>query len=689
MALVVSQVGETHEEMASLLTLLRRHRYEALHGSRPWETSSAVGPPFAAAPIVDGEGSEPSRLSQYPEAQRAELESLLVRREPTHGTWQWRCVKPSGADQQIELRLADDRLQCELPECVLRTEGDAAAVGWRGLRLVELGNEAEVLRRRIDERLPWLPHRSNTELARLFEVTAVEKKADGSGDPSHEGAVWLRLTPAGLARDGGAYLQIACSRADGQVVAWESYVDDKLTARIRFIGRPKDSPQDAWQTAVQEDSQGRPLARWELIEAQAKAAEIPPLADAWAGYLHLDRRADRPALDAPLADALTALREFDWAKAAEQLRRLPEDRARHPLVRLLHAWCLENDRRLGSRDLLVGELLEVGQSGTPDLLRFVSAANFPSLTGSQRYAIFSLQPEATRTAQDCDRLADAAIAAGKPQDALQHLEVASARGGGAVREFDRQYRRVELLFQLGRSAEAIAAAGQWVEQEVRPPSDLVMMAELLAGHAQLPEADQLFGKAVEASKPGADDRYALLRRWALARQGVARCEKLLEAAALKPSGSQERRECVDLLRRELATAVHADIAGQLAVKSADAELAAELVFRQVELTPDASQAAGLLGKLYEAKRLDAARLAWACQTWNLAGQGARVIEACEAELRAGGRLSSATAAELAVAYRTERRELDAKRAGSRDAESVPAVTPAVVPAGQAGPGGFF
>ena len=305
MALVVSQSGETHDEMASLLTLLRRHRYEALHGSRPWETSSAVGPPFAAAPIIDGEGSEPSRLSQYPEAQRAELESLLVRREPTHGTWRWRCVKPSGADQQIELRLADGRLQCELPECVLRTEGDAAAVAWRGLRLVELGNEAEVLRRRIDERLPWLPHRSNTELARLFEVTDGNAEEGGrvgpptppkpptaglppvlksllrrTGDPSYE--VPCGSMPAGLARDGGAYLQIACSRADGQVVAWESYVDDKLTARIRFIGRPKDGPQAAWQTAVQEDSQGRQLARWELIEAQAKAAEIPPLADAWA-----------------------------------------------------------------------------------------------------------------------------------------------------------------------------------------------------------------------------------------------------------------------------------------------------------------------------------------------------------------------------------------------------------------------
>ena len=164
---------------------------------------------------------------------------------------------------------------------------------------------------------------------------------------------------------------------------------------------------------------------------------------------------------------------------------------------------------------------------------------------------------------------------------------------------------------------------------------------------------------------------------------------MLAAAVLKPSGSRERRECVDLLRRELATAAQAETAGQLAAKTADAELAAELVFRQAELTPDVSQAAALLWKLYEARRLDAARLAWACQTWNLAGQGVRVIRACEAELRAGRRLSPAIAAELAVAYRAEQRELDAKRAGSSDAESVPAATPAVIPAGQAGSGGFF
>jgi len=497
------------------------------------------------------------------------------------------------------------------------------------------------------------------------------------------------LAPAGLARHGGTYLQIACSRADGQIVAWESYVDGNLTARIRFSGHTKASRQGVWRTAVQEDAQGRELARWELVECQAKAGQIPAPAESWSGYLHLDRRAAQPAVDAALSEALTALREFDWAKASEQLSLLPDDRARHPLVRLLQAWCLENDRRLGTHDRLVGHLLEVAQSDAPDLLRFVAEGNFPTLRAGERYAILSLQPEATRTALDCDRLAEAAVAAGKPQDALRHVEAALARGGADGREGQRRRRCVELLLRLDRASDAVVAAQNWAAAAARSPHELAAMAELLASHAQPEPAEQLFDRAMQAGELAAEDRYILLRRWAATLQGVASCEKLLAAAVLKPSGSRERRECVDRLRRELATAAQAETAGQLAAKTADAELAAELVFRQAELTPDVSQAAVLLGKLYEAGRLDAARLAWACQTWNLAGQGARVIGACETELRAGRRLSPAAAAELAAAYRAQQRDLDAKRAASRDAESVSAAASAVTPAGQVGLGGFF
>ena len=197
MALVVMQTPEMQDEVAKLLTMLRRHRYEALHGNRPWERSSGVKTRPAAAVTLRDDVNEPSRLSDYPNAEPGELGALQARRDPDRGTWRWRRIAPSGAQEEISVRLTLGRLQCELPKYILRTDGDAAAVAWPGLRLVELGNYAEVLRRAVDVRLPWLPHRSNRELARLFDVSEVnQEEGHGSANTSQADAVWLRMVPA-------------------------------------------------------------------------------------------------------------------------------------------------------------------------------------------------------------------------------------------------------------------------------------------------------------------------------------------------------------------------------------------------------------------------------------------------------------------------------------------------------------
>ena len=173
------------------------------------------------------------------------------------------------------------------------------------------------------------------------------------------------------------------------------------------------------------------------------------------------------------------------------------------------------------------------------------------------------------------------------------------------------------------------------------------------------------------------------------RQGVARCEKLLEAAAIKPPGSPERRECVDRIRNELQTPANAGAVGQLATRTKDAELSAELLIRQSELTTDAGLAAEILWKLYRAGQLDDVRLGWACQIWNLAKHPQRVIEACESTMRVGGELPVAALTELAMSYTAEHRDVDARRAASRDTEpavALPDATGAVPPRPA---GGFF
>ena len=95
----------------------------------------------------------------------------------------------------------------------------------------------------------------------------------------------------------------------------------------------------------------------------------------------------------------------------------------------------------------------------------------------------------------------------------------------------------------------------------------------------------------------------------------------------------------------------------------------ELLILQSELTPDAGLAAESLWKLYRAGQLDDVPLGWACQSWNLAKHPQRVIEACEATMRAGPPLASGCSPRaLAIAYTAEHRDVDAHRGASRDAQ---------------------
>ncbi|MCR4412352.1 MAG: VIT domain-containing protein, partial [Thermoguttaceae bacterium] len=83
-ALILAQTEETHDKVLSLLTLLRRSRYEALRGSRPWETGGADRGPWVATrsgPRLSADAA----LARLPEPGPDELNLLSVRRDPADG----------------------------------------------------------------------------------------------------------------------------------------------------------------------------------------------------------------------------------------------------------------------------------------------------------------------------------------------------------------------------------------------------------------------------------------------------------------------------------------------------------------------------------------------------------------------------------------------------------------------------
>jgi hypothetical protein len=695
-ALVLEQTAEIHGQIHRLLTLLRRSRYQLIHGSRPWEApvgGSEYGP--VAAPFDHSPPGLARRIADPPPPQPDELDVLQVRRDSEAANWSGRRIEADGMVSEGTFRRSGSRIECRLEHGTLRLEGDEAAVFWPSWQLVELGRYAESLRRELDARFPWMPHRTNEELARWFDVRRVQHEAAEAND----GRVWLRLVPVGLPRDGGSYFQIAYTAGSGEPAAWESYRGGKRIAVIEFDARADDAPEAGQRTAVLRDADGKPRIRWELSVTDGEDRDAAPgqgvsdvadLASGWDDALVLDHRAEQPVLDAPLAEALSAIRRFDWTGAVGHLDRLVADRGPHPLAQLLTAWCLENGPRTMPRERRIELLCDVARSGARGLMDFITEEQFPTLPNEARYAVLLLQPEAERTAVDDDRLARAASGLGRRVEALEHLRSASERDrraeqpGVKQREAARQQMRVQLFLESNQFAEATEVVEQWAAEYAEDATALAEMAELLARHAQPQRADRLAEAALAIKTLDDAARYALLLRTAKWREGADRCRTLLDAALLQPIESPQRADVLQRLLAELTVPVRAELAGWLATLTEEADLRSALWTRQAELTHDTRLAAELFWQVDSLGRLGDGRLAKASQIWNQSGHAGRVIGVCEQRLRAGQSLPPGVAEQLAAAYRAEGRPNDARRAASQPPSPV---SPAPGQAGESG--GFF
>src|SRR5260370_32787023 len=129
-----------------------------------------------------------------------------------------------------------------------RVETDDGAVAYPGLTLVERGQWGEAVRRMVDGRLPWLPHRSRRELARLFVVKVALQNAQ---------SVQLRFELPGAAA--GNDILLTVSRKDGLPVLWESRLDGAPVLRLKFAERAQAGGKLLWKKVVAEDAAGHEL----------------------------------------------------------------------------------------------------------------------------------------------------------------------------------------------------------------------------------------------------------------------------------------------------------------------------------------------------------------------------------------------------------------------------------------------
>jgi len=696
LALIVSQTADVHEGVSRLLTLLRRSRYAAVRSDRPWEVALTATSDPLIGPIAAADAAARFDRSELPEPEPAELAAMKVRRVPRDGEWTWRRVQLDGEasdsdrPETIAVRRSAGRREIGLAGCVIRTDDDAVAIAYPGLRLVEYGDWAEAAVLLADAWLPWLPHRSNEELARHFDVRPV----DEGDDAEQPGLVRLRLVPSGLPPQSETYLLAAFSKKDGLPHSWESYLDGKLTGRLRFRDRTKKKELPGWRTVELEDPDGKPLARWELVRSRPKTRPIPELLSGYSGYLRLDRRtvqpaardavqpaardAVQPAVDRAFHRALAAMWKYRWDEALGQLEAAEKEHPKHPLLLLLRAWCYEHKLSDDRPQEVVAALSRVAATGATPLVRFIAEGHFSRLTVAERYEILSQIPPKKLAGTIGDHVVRAAVAAGKPQQAREHAEAVLAAGSDDGLLFQRERTRVELLLRLDRDDEARSRARDWAGRDAATPDQLAAMAELLAEHDCRKDAEALFSRALSSRGPAGEElspveRFDLMCRRANVQQDVARWRTLVEAAALMPSDSPQRRQCLEVFSQELFEPSHAEVAATLAAETKIPDLRRELLLQQALLTEDDRAAGDLFWKVHQAGRLPENWFLDACHRWHLAEQHQRVIEAWEQRLRSGK--FPPMLFRLEAAYNALDRPRDARRAATADSPSDGGRTP--------------
>ncbi len=194
LVLSIRQTPEVHGEIRSLLAALRRARYLARNGQTYKSFSIDEGPLFVAAMSLTDLSTRP-RQADLPGPEADELKALAVLQEPLSGEQTWRSIPADGHPPQTTIiRHSSKRAEFEFEGRFARLDGDDAAVAYPGLTIVEYGEWAEPLRQIVDGRLPWLPHRTGRELARMYSGYHCQPgRKDGAAQTRF---AWLGRRPA-------------------------------------------------------------------------------------------------------------------------------------------------------------------------------------------------------------------------------------------------------------------------------------------------------------------------------------------------------------------------------------------------------------------------------------------------------------------------------------------------------------
>ena len=665
-SLTILHMPSVHEEIDRILTQLRRCRIvaETASSRTSWDgidDLSAIDAP-AVTPFPR------NSVMIRSEKRDDEMRWLANRKVSGEINQRWRSTaKAARRLTEFQLRKHDSRLELTLPDRILRSDGPNAIVVHRGLALGEINDWAEAARSQVDFALPWLPHRSNDELATLFDISRVSEDAN---------QITLRLGFPGFT---DSYLEVTVSKPSGQPSKWIAVVANQTQFELRFEPRQ----------VVAIDAQGAELERWELLADDAPQP-IPALHEGWQAItlVTIDDA------NSPYTQARQALRQADTDKARKLLTDALKEQPQQPLLHFLLAWVEEFSGQKDPASLQVrnSALETVVASSAVDLVRMITLANFPALGETRIFEILQSIPDDRRTAEALFTLAEQARDLGRLEEATSFVEKSLALEKRSTERTQCQILQIELLLrrqQLQRAAEIEKTLTDLTDEQ------LLDLARLFADAKAFDVTDRCYDQLRQRTKLTG---LALARQFELQAElyppGKRRWELLATAQTSVPKSERRIRHFIDYIIAEAVNPEDAPIINGLAAAQKNEKIRIELKLLEARLEEDAKRASDIIYELEMAHGIPSDQFFWALQKLENGNRPADVVSVVETRIKRGEQLEPGVALILREAYSSLGRDDDAQRAGTHQFRNLSPPTPVRNdpprnPAGGGGGGGGF
>ncbi len=529
-SLIARHSAPDHTVIEETLLQLRRAKYLSRLGSRsqlPSDVNHAWSQ-LSRFKMTPWQVIQPPTVRVKTDAQQRELThelSLLsIRKAPSQSQQKWRHRSSDQTSQNLVVTHTAERLELRHPERILRIEGRQAAVAYPEFGLVEINDWGDQARQSIDQELPWLPHRSNAELAEMFTVSQEQ-----DDDKSRTLKLIQPHTPH-------AFVLATFDKTSGLPTAWQGYVRNKLSYQLTMIPQRVTAHLPAHPNAAQ----ASPIEQWELVDSSGTAA-IEPLRSGWNTWFITDET----ETGSPLDQICDIIQHGKPASARKLLRDLLTQHPDQAFLHFLSAWLDElhvRPDKLPTPDQLAS-LKTVVQSGRSGLMCLIDGRRFVSLGAGGVLKLFAQEPIGTMPESLAWHLSDQALQAGQGELGLKYLnravgEAAHAQSDNAASPsiLEQSLRRIQLL--------ALQDPDKAVELATALPRDpkswewLLLAAESLA-NAERPEAAaRLFDEVINHPSHTPHERSGLLVRKAGSQTDYERWRALIAATEQLPEDEQ-------------------------------------------------------------------------------------------------------------------------------------------------------